>query len=94
MTEDLHDGGVHISTGTNEILAFAESILFNPDHKSNEDVLNANLVSLYGALVVFGIAGYDKDQLKELTADAVDNSWDMISEVRENFLQAVKKKIN
>jgi len=90
MAED----GIEISTDTDEILAFAESILFDPEHKKNEDILNANLVAFYGSLVIFGIAGYDKDQLKDLTSHAVDTSWDMIAEVRENFLQAVKKKVN
>jgi hypothetical protein len=91
MTEEEK---VRITTDTADIIRVVEKILFNPDHKSNEDVLNETVLSLYGTLVVFGIAGYDLDQLKEVVSEAVDTCGPLITDLREQLSAHVRRKAN
>jgi len=83
-----------ISTPTEDILTFVESVLFNPDYEDNEDVLQATLVPLYGALVVFHLAGYDREQLLTLLEDSVDTAYPLMQEVRAQYMEMMKRMIN
>jgi len=83
-----------LSTPTEDILKFAEMILFNDENDSAEDIMQATLVSLYGSLVVLHLAGYDKDQLVELLKDTVDTAYPMLQDVRAEYLDSMKRIIN
>jgi len=93
MSEENEDT-FRVITPTDEILRYAESVIFDDKLESSDEILNKTMVGMYGTLVVLGIAGYDADQLKKTVSDAVDTAYPMIEEVRTQFQAMIKGRIN